>query len=544
MVFVRSPDETPTPLDILAKKSTTYKRFPDVLTHGTDSGIISQVSEGSRRTDLFLNAVPNSSVSKAELETRKILIGILIGLLVLCLAAFGFLMLFRKPPSPPLLIQKPIIQVPLVPEPIEPAEVIDIPPFAEALPELPPQDPPIEPEPASIGHPLTANDTLSVLDEKMPGFVSLALPNIDIEAKLAVPIHELNLSRNSLIGFVRFISQLTGVPITLNIDEMKSRSLSVKTPVDGQFSEAAAEKILTETLVTLGLQWISVDRQILIFPKKTTNDADLMFDVSDFARQTEDLTPQVLAEMIQKLVCPDENVAVLPDNRLTVVKNEPTGKSPQRLRDEILRFLEQLRVIRQLPQQTELTGETLAPEAFGWDQVVEPITLNYYQAVPLSRIVTQLESLTKLTIIIDHQSLHRSLCSFASIQTSVQCDHGTVNDAMELLLVSVDSAALVYRIIDHQTLEITTAESVRQPEKMIMEIHPYRLREDETWEDIVRLLHSAIVPGSWMIAELPETKYGGNIVADQPSQCLLIRQSQPAQRQIRLYLSESKPLAP
>jgi hypothetical protein len=175
---------------------------------------------------------------------------------------------------------------------------------------------------------------------------------------------------------------------------------------------------------------------------------------------------------------------------------------------------------------------------------MEPMTLHYYRAVPLFRAVNRLEGLTKLTILVDHQSLHRSLCSFALVQAAVQCDLGTVNDAIELLLASVDSVAFAYRIVDHQTLEITTAEAVRQPEKMTVEIHPYQLREDETPEDIVRLLRSAVAPESWAAAESPETEYGGNIVIDEPSKCLLIRQSQPVQRQIRLSLSEPEVLAP
>jgi len=340
------------------------------------------------------------------------------------------------------------------------------------------------------------------------------------------------------------MSGLTEIPMTLDIDEMKPRALSVKTLLDGQFRETTAGAILTQTLATQGLQWIAIDRQILIFPEEPDEETELTFDVSDFAENAEDLTPEVLAEMLRKLVCPEAAVTVLPDSRLTVKRDLSSEKSPVRLRGNIQQFLEQLRVVRKLPQKTELVGATLAPEAFGWDEVVKPMTLHYYRPVPLSLAVTQLESLTKLTFLVDHRSLHLSLCSFASVHVTVQCDSGTVNDALEMLLFSADTAALAYRIIDHQTLEITTAESVRQPEKMVVEIHPYQIQEGDTPEDIARSLRLAIAPESWATEELPETKYGGSIVIDEPSGCLLVRQSQPLQRQIRLYLSEPEPLAP
>ena len=548
MVLVQSPAIVPEPPPPSPKKPTVHKRFPDLLTHGTSSGVIGHVPEENRRSALLLEAVPETMVSGTEVKTRKILVGILVGLFVFLLAALGFLMVFQKPEhSPP--VQVPNLQVPAEPLPVVPpiepdpvlAEDVGTPPPDEASPTIPPQDPPIEPEPIQ-----NETDTLSAFEEKMPGFVDISVPNIDINAKLALPILELHFNQHppSLIGFVQVMSGMTEIPMTLDIDEMKTRSISIKTPVAAQFHETTAEKILTETLETLGLQWTAMDRQILIHPKAVADAADLTFDISDFAKSTNDLTPEVLADMIRQLVLPEANVTVLPDNRLSVIPDESSRRSLLRQRDEVQRFLEQLRVIRHLPQKTEWAGETLAPEAFGWDHVMEPITLNYYRAVPLSRVVRQLESLTKLTILVDHRSLHRSLCSFASLWATAQCDQGTVNDAMELLLASVDSVALAYRIIDHETLEITTAESVRQPEKMAVEVHQYQLREGETPEEFARLLHSAVAPESWRAAELPETKYAGNIVVDTPSNCLLIRQSQPVQRQIRLYLSESELLTP
>jgi DNA-directed RNA polymerase subunit RPC12/RpoP len=555
MVLVQPPAAAPTPPPHPQTKPTIRKRFPDILSYGTDTGIIGPVPEENRRSSILLEAVPETDVYVTEVKSRKILVGILIGLSAFLLAALGFLMVFHKPKSvpPPVQVpplkQEPIPQVPpepplLVKPPIEPglvqAEVIDIPV------ENPIQEPTLTPETILGEQTQNESDTLSVFAEKMPGFVDISVPNIDIDAKLTLPILKLDFNQHPprLIGFVRIMSGLTGIPMTLDIDEMKPRALSVKTPVDTPFREATAEKILSETLATRGLQWTATDRQILIRPQATVDAVDLTFDVSDFAENTKDLTPEVLADMILKLVVPEANVTVLPDHRLTIAADETRGKSSQRQRDEVLRFLEQLRVIRQLPQKTEWTGETLAPEAFGWDQVIEPITLNYYQAVPLSRAVTQLESLTKLTILVDHQSLHRSLCSFVSLRVTVRCDHGTVNDAMELLLASVDSVALAYRIIDHETLEITTAESARQPEKMAAEVHRYQLRGEETPEEFVRLLRSTVAPESWLTAELPETKHAGNIVIDVPSNSLLVRQSQPVQRQIRLYLSDSEWLAP
>jgi len=529
MVLVQPPDETPTPPP-LPKKPSVYRRFPDVLSHETTSGIIGYVPEENRLSGILLEPEPDSNVSETDVRTRMILVGLIIALLLLLLIVLGFLMMFRNDPVTQIPVQEPIVPAPVepppsVPEPV-PEESIVVLSSDEVPVNIPLQEPPTASE--TIPQIQTVSDTLSSFEEKMPGFVDISITNIDVNAKLALPILELNLDQSSLIGFIRAMSRMTEIPMTLDIDEIKTRGLSVNTPVDGQFSEATVEKILTETLATLGLQWRVANRQILIFPTATDETVDLSFDVSDFVGESE-----VLADTIRKLVVPEFAIKVLND-RLSVVSDESSLKSQHRQREEILRLLEQLRAVRQLPQKTKWTDETLAPEAFGWDQVLEPMTLHYYRAVPLSRMVAQLESLTHLTILVDHQSLHQSLCSFALLQGAVQCDQGTVNDAIELLLASVDSVALAYRIVDHQTLEITTAESVRQPGKMVVEIHPYQLQEDETAEDIAQWLRSTVAPETWA-TELPESKYGGNIVIDEPSSCLLVRQSQPVQRQIRLY---------
>ena len=535
MVLVQPPDGAPTSPQSSPRKTIVRKRFPDVLSNETASGIIGSAPEAIRRSEMLLESIPESQVSETELKTRKILVGILLGLSVLLLVILGFLMFPAKLPEEEKFVPPPLIDEPVIPIPIEPPR-LESQPIEPPLPESPsetsPQEPLIEPEPIPTEPTHDTNDTLAALDAKLPGLVDISIPNIDIAQKLASPVFGLNLNQQNLIGFIRTMSQLTEIPMTLDIDEMKPRGLSVKTLVSGQFNETTTATILTETLATLGLQWRIVDRQILILPKATEETVDLTFDVSDFTEKTEDLNPQVLAEMIQKLICPENTISVLHNSKLVITSNESSGKSKIRQRDEIRRFLEQLRVLRQLPQTTKLVGEDLAPEAFGWDQVMEPMTLNHYWAVPLSRVVTQLEMLTDLTILVDHQSLHRSLCSFAAVQATVRCDQGTVNNVMDLLLDSVDSVALAYRIVDHQTLEITTAESVRLPEKMAVEVHRYYLQEEETPADVVRLLRLAIAPGYWAA--------GGDIVIDEPSNCLLIRQSQPAHRQIRLYLSELK----
>gem|GEM_PF-1613856 len=588
MVFVQIPDSAQTPAAeaiSVAKshKSIVHKKFPDILTNETASGIIQPSREKSIPTDVLLNTIPPSEVSEKEIKFRKILMGVLFSLAFILLAVLGFLMIFQEQELASPFAERVAMPIAGMPpdlflhdednadsvewNAVEPdvalehdhavtSEWVDSPQlFAEPQSDTfeivwedsQPNEDDSADETAVLESP--QRDRLALFGEAMPGFVDLSVPNIDIEARLALPIYALDINQRSLIGFIRVMSQLSGIPMTLDIDGIKSRGHSAQTLVDGRFNNRTARDILTQTLATLELEWSPVERQISIYPKGSrypdmngqssqTVPVDtaesLIFDVSDLVAGTDDLTVQTIADMIRRLVIPNGEADILPDNRLSLRGNtlHPLKSSFQN-RVEITRLLEQLRLIRQLPQQTDWASEKIAPEAFGWDRVMETVTLNYYTPMPLDQIVRQLEEITGLTILVDHHSFHQAFTPLSSIQASVQCDAGTINDAMEWLLASVDSARLAYRIIDENTLEITTDDTARSPQKMSMEVHQYQLLEGETPDDIVMLLRSAVAPESWQ----SEMSYGGDIVVDVPSGCLLIRQSQPVHRQIRLYMA-------
>ena len=156
-------------------------------------------------------------------------------------------------------------------------------------------------------------------------------------------------------------------------------------------------------------------------------------------------------------------------------------------------------------------------------------------------ILPPLEALTGMTILVDHRELHQALAPFSSLKTTVQGNHEPIDDILNQLLANVEILPLTYRIIDSETLEITTFEAASQPEEMTVEVHffetaEFPLQDDESPEEWAETLKLAIAPESWYRADKPETRGGGDIVIDRPSGCALIRQSQPVQRAIRVWL--------
>ncbi|MDR2117432.1 MAG: hypothetical protein LBP87_13735 [Planctomycetaceae bacterium] len=387
----------------------------------------------------------------------------------------------------------------------------------------------------------STTDLLSDIEKKMPGIIPTSpILSLDIPARLAIPLTGLKLEKTPLFYVVRLFSDLTEIPVTFDIDEMRPRGIRIDVPLTVQFDAGTVGEILTKILAAHELELVIEDRQILITvsPERRNTFSERTFDITDLVENTkntsEPLTPERLAKILQRLVDPANNSFIRIEGNSLIVRNR------FRLLDETLRVLEQLRVIRNLQQQTDVVEKFLVPEAFGWDIMMSPMTLNYYQPTLLSDVLLQLESATKIHILVDHKSLHRMLSPLQPMKAVVRCNRGTVHEALEKLLASVDVAALTYRIVDYDVLEITTTDSARQSEKMSIEVHRFVTATDETPEELARTIRSALEPDSWRLPDDSETIGLGDIIIDHPSGCLFIRQSQPIQRQIRLWLGNKQ----
>ena len=415
-----------------------------------------------------------------------------------------------------------------------------------------------QPEPKEIR---STTDLLATLERKMPGLLAPGeTAAVDIPARLALPLAELKLQDVALLTFVRTLERLSEIPFTLDVDEFRCRGIRVDAPVTGEFHGSTMGEILSSVLATHTLEPVIEDRQILITILEEPRDRLVArsFDVSDFAvtelEELEKLSPEQLVDLLRRLVDPvgfsqPESMQTTPEQTkpdrpsLKIEGNTLVLRHRPSKLDASLRLLEQLRVLRGLAQTTEVVGEDLAPEAFGWDGVMQPLTLNYYQPTPLAGVLAQIEEKTGLTILADHRALHQALCPLDRLKATVRCNQGTVNEALENLLGPVDVTTLTYRIVTSHVLEVTTVQAARRPEKMNIEVHRFQTPEKklpagETPEELVKTVRAALEPDTWFDPANADTLGLGDVVIDRASGCLIVRQSQPVQRQIRLWLGK------
>lgn len=452
---------------------------------------------------------------------------------------------------------------------------------------------------ATTSSDVSSNDFLRSIQRKLPGLIEQsAVLTLDIPQRLAQPLVEFNANGTPLLAVVQTLSTLTEIPISFDLDEMRCRNISVDTPVNCELQNETLGEILNQILAPLRLTAIVEDGQIslTVLPEEKNKLMERNIDVSDLVAGTVEgidaqtrkipdtqLNAERIAEILVRLVDPvelsSERTMTIDAPGLLVEKNILIVKNRRQKIDQMLRLIEQLRVLRGLPPQNDIEGKDLAPEVFGWDVVQVPMTLNYYQPTPLAGILSQFEKSNSLRILVDHRALHRALTPLNTIRATVLSNHVSVNETLERLLHSVDSAALDYRIVTANLLEVSTRDALRDPNRMTVEIHrfeavtaqqlpkqrnspqvmPRQMQSDvdtskeqvvenfdvdgnvesiHSVDDLVSAIRTSLEPDSWVEPGQPNPFGLGDIIVDRPSGCLIVRQSQPIQRQLRLWLGK------
>jgi hypothetical protein len=450
---------------------------------------------------------------------------------------------------------------------------------------------------------------------------------VDVSARLRQPIVGFRYEKVPLVKVIRVISDLLDVPVSFDVDVMRAFGIGVDAEVTGKFDAGNIGAILEKILTPLNLTVVIENDQltVTVLSAKSAELSEETIDVSDIVKGTaggDQWTMDRLVDVIVRFIDPVGfgNAAVVGagegggenirnDNKIVPairVAGESIFISSTRCRiDGVIRLLEQIRLLRGLPQRTKIVEDNLAPEVFGWDNMDVLITLNYYRETPLSVIFGQIEKMCGILIIVDHKNLHRANLSFNQLRGKLRANNITLNDALEQLCTSIDDVPITYRIVGGNIIELTTTHIARQPDKMSVEIHRYKITENkssginvtkniadkntdkidsevenkvagkvdgkiegkvegnETPEQVVESIIAVINPASWgKITKsnntnnnntsnqnnVGETDIGvvkmpsdvGDIVIDRYSSCLIIRQTQPTQRQIRTWFRQQK----
>jgi hypothetical protein len=370
----------------------------------------------------------------------------------------------------------------------------------------------------------TENEKTSVAEPKQ------TRPTINIEERLKLPIVSMKFEKTPIISVVETLSDLTGVPMQLDADELRARNISVETSLTLQLQNTTVAGVIDAALAKTHLTQRVGEREIVFgySPEEMSAIQTVSYDLMPIATlETNPISAETAAKWLSELL----TVPLNPETQGAMIAadgNKVAVSGNRRLQDQSRRFLFSLYYLRDLEPKTNMPPERLAPEVFGWDNVNLPLSFNLVEPIPLKQAARALARHTKIRFLIDHAALHEQGLSQDS-PVSSHVNNGTLDSVLHAILEPLN---LTYRIIEANAVEITTPQAAQK--NMTIEMQHYApLAPEKTPESCAATMKQAF--GG---EEHWNAKIGGVIVIDKVSGYMMVRQSQPLQRAIRLWLGK------
>ncbi|MEX2175903.1 MAG: hypothetical protein WD872_16195, partial [Pirellulaceae bacterium] len=352
---------------------------------------------------------------------------------------------------------------------------------------------------------------------------------VDVAARLADPLAGIETAGTPLADFLQVLSDLSTLPITLEPDALPLAQANAASPVHVKLTNTTTGQALAAALASLGLEYVVEGDQLVARLIEPTPLRTQVYPLQDLSGGDEEEAAD-LAETIKALVDPrgwgeDESAGAM-----TVTKDALTIRQRRAVHARLFVLCEKLRTARKLPYASRFD-----PALFALDtrsqraaaRLAAPLTLNYSQPTPLVQILPRLEEATGMKILVDWRDIAAAGWNPDGEATLV-ADNQPLSAALTALLEPMD---LAWRIVDGQTLQVVTRETLLA----LPELEFYRVDDllagDQTGESLVAKARQALGADLFLDRGGPfEIRF------DEPSQCLLAALPQPKQQELAALL--------
>jgi len=353
---------------------------------------------------------------------------------------------------------------------------------------------------------------------------------VEVDDRLNDPIVQIDFDGVPLERFLRFMSDYSTIPITLDADVLMWAKLSPATPVRVNQAETTVAEVLEEGLTPLGLYYRIEGDQLFVTRRAKEEGAlrAVTFKVADLVGDDPERL-QMLGELIIDLVEPDswssrggEGTVTFQGNTLVIEQHEPVLFA-------VLGFCEKLRVARGLT-----TRSPYEPSAFRLEsryqraaaKLAQPVSLTYLRPAPLTSILDRLSASASMHVLIDWRALARTGWN-PDAETTYTVAGRPLAEALALLLTPMD---LAFRAVDESIVEITTPQALESR----LEIEFYRVGEllqATAEEEFIAAAQRSLG------RELFQDAGGrGMLAIDRDSRCLIASLPQPRQMALQDWL--------
>ncbi|HVU86347.1 MAG TPA: hypothetical protein VHD36_03435 [Pirellulales bacterium] len=362
-----------------------------------------------------------------------------------------------------------------------------------------------------------------------------SMPPVDVAARLDDPLPAVQFKRIALADYCDFLSRLSTIPITLDIDALAIVNVRPGDQISVALEDTTVGDALTEVLAKRGLMFLVDGQQLVVTSpdRKAAKPSSVSYDVHDLAGQGGDDIAGVMT-LVTRFVSPagwqetgGPGRARIADGMLQIEQDPITQRN-------VALFLDKLRVARGLaPKETKPEDVTLkskyARAKATLDQVM---TANFSVETPLVEVLSWLGREKSTRVVIDEASLAQAgLWSHVPAKVVVE-----KQPLYEFLSALLSPLGMTYRIVGDRTVQVFARQS--QGDRMEFEIYSLKdlLAARLDAAEIIERLRKQFDPASWT--------EGGGLGAmefDEPSQSLLVVQTPEAQVRLENLLLRAKP---
>ena len=355
---------------------------------------------------------------------------------------------------------------------------------------------------------------------------------VDVDARLRDPIAAIDFKRIPLVKFLRFVSDYSTIPVTLDADSLVWCKITPSTLITVTATDSTVSDVLTEAIRPLGLYY-RIEREQLFVTRRPKNESGLRtatFKVSDLVGDdAQEL--QRLGEMIMDLVEPDSWTRRGGNGSLSYEGMKVVMEQEEPILFEVLAFCQKMRVLSGLD-----VGGQYAPSIFRLEtrtaraqrKLDQPISLTYIRPASFQRIVDRISETARIHVLIDWRTLAEVDWS-PDAEVAFATAGEPLSDALTKLLEPMD---LTYRVVSESVLQITTQEAFDA--RLEVEFYPIGILLAESGEvELIQAIHSTLGNNHFR-------KFGGDslLTVDPTRKCLLACMPQSQQVRLEKWLAE------
>ena len=409
---------------------------------------------------------------------------------------------------------------------------------ASAPPSRPPEVKPAEANPFSAvatNSAVAAKPAEKAADGARPPEVKKTPPlQVDVAARLADPIDQLELTNTPLAKAVDLLATMGTLSVTMDADAMMQLGVTPRDPVSLQLHSTTLGKALQAAVAQKGLAMAAENGQVLVRAPAEYRETlrKVRYTVSDLTGEDKAAVAE-LAALVRKLVAPESwqgnngRGTIEPDGGALVVVQ--SGDVHQ----QVLVFCEKLRLARHKPLRSRDDPQRFALTT-PWDRargmLEQPVTANFHEPAPLAKILAFLSQAAGAEILVDRAALAAAETS-DRMEATLNAKQQALGSALAALLQPL---GLTYRVVGAAAIQVTTQQAAE--ERLELEFYPIGpwLAKDISGAHTAERVKASVAASTWSDVGGP-----AEVCFDPPSQCLIVLQSQPAQTAIQQLLARA-----